>query len=171
MNENKNNVSSAKKGGKFNVLDLLIIVVVLFVLAIATVITIPKIQKSVEIGEKVVITYTVVFEGVDDKFYDKIKEKQTAFDVESNRALGKVEQSEVEPYSEYVLAEGTVTKQEIADKGKNVIVTITANAVYNEGSGYTVDGYRIAIGKEMELRFADFTGVAYCTGISASNNG
>jgi hypothetical protein len=180
MNENKNNVGSAKKSGKFNVLDFLIIVVVLFVLASAIVITIPKIQESVEIGEKVIINYTVVFEGVNDRVYDKIKGNQMAMDAQSNRALGTVEQSEVAPYSEYVLvretnAEGetvyTAVKQEIAEKGKNVTVTITANAVYNEGSGYTVDGYRIAVGKEMDIRFADFTGTAYCTGVTVINEG
>ena len=180
MNDNKNNVSPIKKGGKFNVLDLLIIIVVLFALAIAIIITIPKIQKSVEIGEKVEITYTVVFEGVNDRVYDKIKANQKAVEALSNRSLGTVKQTEIEPYSEYVIVQGTdgngetvytAVKQEIAEKGKNIAVTITADAVYNEGSGYTVEGYRIAVGKQIEIRFADFTGTAYCTSVTVINEG
>ena len=90
MNENKSNVGSTKKSGKFNVLDFLIIIVVLFVVAISVIITIPKIQESVEIGEKVVIIYTVKFEGVNDRVYDKIKLSQIVTDAEKSRSLGTV---------------------------------------------------------------------------------
>ena len=41
---------------------------------------------------------------------------------------------------------------------------------FTEGIGYNVDGYRIAIGKEMKLRFPDYTDIGYCTGITVFND-
>lgn len=174
--DEKKQVLNKKRNGSFNVLDFLIIVVVLFVIAVAVMLTIPKIRQTVQAGEKVTILYTVVFENVDENVYNKIKLDQTVIESNSGSLIGTVsEPPESEPSYEYVLKTDASGNREVvkkqSDNGeKNIIVTITTEAVYNEGTGFTVEGYRIAVGKQMDLRFADFIGTGYCDGISVMGN-
>ena len=179
MEENKNknkNKKKDRKGLKFNILDLIIIIAVLFVAVIAVLFTIPKVQDKVGAGEKIRISYTVVFENIDELVFDQISKGQTVTSVENGVLLGTVSESpEAEPAYTYVLVTGesgenTVKKQEDPSGKRNITVTVEADAVYSEGKGYTIDGYRIAVGKEFNLRFPNYTDTGYCTGITVIGN-
>ena len=53
---------------------------------------------------------------------------------------------------------------------KNIVVTVTAKAIYTDGSGYSVNGDRIAVGNSYNISFPDFSGSAYCIEVSATAN-
>lgn len=169
MEENKKRKD--KRKGRFNVLDLIIIIVLIFAISIALILTIPKIRDRVQAGEKVRISYTVVFYNVDSSVFDQIASGQTLTDIVGGKILGMVsEPPETELSYSYVIetnenGDNVLKKQEDSMGKRNIIVTVEADARYSEGEGYTVDGYRIAVGKEMQIRFPNYTDTGYCTGI------
>lgn len=173
MEENK----KIKRGAKsFNVLDAVIIVALLFVITAIVMMIIPNFNISTINGEAVRITYTVVFKNVDESVYDRINASENVVDQNSGAVLGVVAQApESELSYEFVRAEengAVVVKREHSDGlGMDVTVEISATAIYKEGVGFTVDGYRIASGKEMSLRFADFSGTGYCESVTVVGSG
>ena len=176
MEENKK--QSLRKVGRtsFNVLDVIIIIAVLFVIAAIVVAVIPQFNISAINGEAVRITYTVIFKNVDESVYDKINANENVTETVTGALVGVVaEAPELELSYEYVVTDengNDVAKKNYSDGlGMDVTVTITANAIYKEGIGYTVDGYRIAAGKEMSLRFSDFSCVGYCESLSVVGEG
>lgn len=172
MEENK--VKAKKYGfvGRFNVLDFIIITTVVLLVAVCIVLTVPKFQKMFLSDDTVQITYTVVFENVDESVYDLITLDQAVVDAVNGSSLGIVALTpETVSHYEFVLdqsSEGDPIAKKVAidSLGQNVTVTIRATARYNEGTGYTVDGCRIATGAEMHLRFPNFVGTGYCNGVS-----
>jgi hypothetical protein len=44
----------------------------------------------------------------------------------------------------------------------NLLVTISTTANYAEGSGYSVNATRIAVGEKLALRFPDYVAEGYC---------
>ena len=105
--------------------------------------------------------------------FDKISNGQIVTESEDGISLGYVLGApESEPAYSYVLPEGYSIENPVVEKTddvlgrKNITVTVEAEAVYSEGSGYTVDGYRIAVGKEMNLRFPDYTAIGCCTDLT-----
>ena len=144
-----------------------------FVAVVAVMMTVPKIQDRAEAGEKIRISYTVVFYNVDEAVFDKISSGQNVTEAEDGISLGYVfGVPSSEPSYSYVLPEGVDAENAVVEKSedalgrKNITVTVEAEAVYSEGSGYTVDGYRIAVGKEMNLRFPNYTAIGYCTDLT-----
>ncbi len=172
MEENKIKTAGSARPRRLNVLDVVIIVTTVLLVAIAIVWSTPRLQALFASNDTVQITYTVVFENVDESVYDRIMLDQTVIDAEGGRVLGSVALTpESVSYYDFVLekdADGNdiLKKQAHDELGKNVTVTIRANAEYSEGKGYTVDGYRIAIGADMQLRFPGFSGTGRCNGIS-----
>jgi len=170
------NKKKEKKGLKFNVLDLIIIITVIFVAVVAVLYTVPQFHNRVSSGEKIRISYTVVFENVDESVFDQIAKGQTVTNADNGIALGTVSESpEAEPAYTYVLVTGesganTVKKQEDPSGKRNITVTVEADAVYAEGKGYAVDGCRIAVGKEFNIRFPNYTDTGYCTEITVIGN-
>ena len=167
MEENKKSLATKKGRMGFNVLDAIIIVAALFALTSIVMMVIPNFNISAINGEAVRITYTVVFKNVDENVYDRINANENVIDAHSGAVIGVVAQApESELSYEFVIVEengNKVVKSNNSDGlGMDITVEISATAIYKEGSGFTVDGYRIASGKEMELRFADFSGVGYC---------
>ena len=168
MEENKNN--NLKKVGRLNILDIIIIVFLVFAISIAVIFTVPKFRTAVQSTKKATIQYTVVFYNVDEAVYDKIAVGVSVTDNVNGISLGIVEDTpETTIACKYVPVlkdqESQVYEAQKRDDelGRhNVTVTIVATASYSEGTGYTVNGYGISIGKEMELRFPDFCAVGYC---------
>ena len=170
MEENKKRPAKKLSRANFNVLDAVIIVGVLFILTAVVMMIIPRFNLSAINGKEVRITYTVVLENVDESVYYKINANENVTEIGSGALIGIVsEPPESELSYEFIITEengSEVAKKNHSDGlGMNVTVNIVATAVYKEGVGFTVDGYRIASGKEMNLRFADFSGVGYCESI------
>ncbi len=176
MDDNRKRKKTVNGLKKFNVLDIIIIVAVIFVATVALLLTVPKIHDSAKSGETVRISYTVTFYNVDETVFDKISNGQLVTDIEDGITLGVVSGSpEAESSYDYVLVtddsgNNTVKKQEDAFGKRNITVTVEADAVYSEGKGYSVDGYRVAVGKEMQMRFPNYTDVGYCTGFTVLGN-
>ncbi len=172
MEENKIKTERPAASRRLNVLDVVIIVTAVMLVAVAIIWSAPHVREFFSDSDMIQITYTVVFENVDETVYDRIMLDQTVIDAQSGRVLGSVALiPESVSYYSFVLGvdeDGNdVAKKQPHDAlGKNVTVTIRANANYAEGEGYTVDGYRIAVGAEMELRFPGFSGTGYCNEIS-----
>ncbi len=172
MEDNKIKTTKSTGSKRLNVLDVVIIVTAVMLITVAVVWSVPRLQEFFSASDTIQITYTVVFENVDEAVYDRIMLDQTVIDAESGRILGYVALTP-ESVSHYDFVLGTDAEEnEIAKKqphdelGKNVTVTIRANATYEEGKGYTVDGYRIATGAAMELRFPGFSGTGYCNSVA-----
>ena len=180
MEENKRRKNIGKDIKKFNVLDVIIIVAVAFVATIALMLTIPKIQHRAKADEKTRISYSVTFYDVDANIVEQlsISNGQTVTDAVSGIALGKVDgDKQIEEAYCYALnpvadenGNYTVVKQKDVLGKTNITVTIEADAVYSEGKGYEIDGYRIAIGKEMQMRFPNYMGTGVCTGFEILAN-
>ena len=177
MEENK--VKAKKHGsiGRFKVLDFIIIATVVLLVAVCVVLTVPKFQKMFLSDDTVQITYTVVFENVDESVYDLITLDQAVVNALDGSSLGTVALTpETVSYYEFILdksSDGDYVAKKVAldSLGQNVTVTIRATARYNEGTGYTVDGCRIATGAELQLRFPNFVGTGYCNGVSVIDLG
>ncbi len=168
MEENKTN-----KLGRLNVLDIIIIVFLIFAISLAVIFTVPKFRTAVQSENKATIQYTVVFYNVDETVYDKIEVGVNVTDNIGGISLGIVDDTpESEISYKYVLSfdeeSNTYEAQKKDDElgRRNVTVTVVATASYSEGKGYTVNGYGISVGKEMSLRFPDFSAVGYCNSLT-----
>ena len=53
---------------------------------------------------------------------------------------------------------------------KNLVVTVTATAIYTDGEGYSVGGERIAVGHKYNVSFPGFSGSAYCIELTTASN-
>ena len=161
-----------RKSRGFNFIDLLLILIVIAVILVAINIVSPMsfIDKLKAEGTHT-IQYTVEFIGVDEEFVETIKENDIVVDSVSKSNLGSVTVADyntrysVLEYSESAQA-GVLT--EYKDK-YNVTVTITAEAIYKEGYGYSVNDRRIAVGEKMALRFPSYVGEGHCISFSVDS--
>lgn len=164
-------VQKKKKEGRFNVIDFLIVLLILL-LIISIVYMFSPISwvKRLISEETTNIYYTVEFQGVNEEFLDKISENQSVVNAVSKNAIGTV--TAVDYYSKYTelqlveLEEGDVGILAEYPNRYNVTVTVYASAEYAEGTGYSVNGQRIAVGEKLSLRFPDFSGEGYCIGLN-----
>jgi hypothetical protein len=93
-----------------------------------------------------------------------IKEQDSVLNAVTKNNIGVVSAVDANtPYS--VLDEHSGIFVEYDDR-VNVLITITAEASYNEGEGYAVGEHRIAVGERMALRLPDFSGEGFCIGLS-----
>jgi len=187
MNNSNNTTSSTtssnRRTAKFNFVDLaLIVVAALLIGALIYVFSPISTIKNWVNRETKNIRYIVEFTNVDEAFIDKIKDGDMVVDSVSKSALGSVtgevdyntkysvlQAKKVEPTEE----EGGVPSDpeykgvlvEYPDK-YNVRVTVSASAKYFEGTGYTVDSKRIAVGEKMYLKFPNFIGEGYCIDVT-----
>jgi len=63
-----------------------------------------------------------------------------------------------------LVEDGKAVMAVVPDK-KNILITIEADAYYNTDEGYTVNNYRIAVEKEMNVRFPYYTGTVQCLSV------
>ena len=176
--ENNSAISKKKRSGRFNLIDFIIVVIILLVIATVIYVFAPFqwIQKMVK-SETQMIQYTVEITGVDEAFIDKINENDLVVDAVSKNSLGTVSQ-DVDYHTKYSELSYKIDKDETtgADLATgvlveypdryNLIVTITATADYVQGTGYSVNGCRIAVGEKMALRFPDYSCEGFCIGLT-----
>lgn len=154
------------KNGRFNLIDLILVVLVLLVIAILFQVFSPfSLIKKLSSNQTREIQYTVEFSGVDAEFINRIKEEDLVINSVSKNNMGKVVTVSYYPYSEfhYVETENEGHGELLEHPNKsNLIVTISATANYVEGSGYSVNSTRIAVGEKLALRFPDYVAEGYC---------
>ena len=115
-------------------------------------------------GTEITLEYTVRIENVEGAFADKIGMGDEVVDASVKTSLGYVSSVEndvphAEPY--YNSDEDIVVMKEYPDR-YDLVVTVTATAVYTEGMGYTVNGRRVAVGSHFYLMFPDYLGEGNC---------
>ena len=160
------NKKEKKKNGRFNLVDFILVVLVVLVIAILIQVFSPiSLVKKLSSNQTREIQYTVEFSGVDADFINRIKEDDLVIDSVSKNNMGKVVVVSNEPYSEFLYIESLnpdeLIPKEHPDKF-NLLVTISVTANYMEGSGYSVNSTRIAIGEKLALRFPDYVAEGYC---------
>jgi len=161
MEEKTGMFKAAKKRGGFNAVDLLI---VLAVVGIIVVFVASFFVSEKEEGVPVEIEYTLLIEGVDEAFADKIQVGDKAFDVSQQILLGRVssvENSERYAVYEYDDESETIAVREYPDK-YNVRVVLSSEAVFVDEEGYRVNGKRISVGGNLEVRFPEYAAYGYC---------
>jgi len=154
------------KNGRFNLIDLILVVLFLLVIAILIQGFSPfSLIKKLASDQAKEIQYTVEFSGVDSEFINRIKEEDLVINSVSKNNMGKVITVSYNPYTEiqHVETENGVESilSEHPDKF-NLHVTISATANYAQGSGYSVNATRIAVGEKLALRFPDYIAEGYC---------
>ena len=166
---NANNIplkNNKKTKRKFNFIDFLILLLILTVLVVAvfTIASWSSIEKLLT-SSQVSLQYTVELRGVDAEFINNIKTGDTVTDSVSKTELGSVTRVDIEKHSilDYKEENGVYTGvPAYYDDKYDITVYISSNAEYLSGTGYTINGTRIAIGEILNLRFPNFSSSAYC---------
>ncbi len=179
MNNNisptQNNIPTPnKKKRRFNFIDFLIILLILSFIALLIYSFSPFSRLSELLNtETVELTYVVELRNVDTDFIDFVEVNDNVINANTKSSLGTVYQID--------RVQSTVLGYEINDAGRpygvlvpvdnkyDITLYITASAKYEEGVGYTIDGCRIAVGEELNLRFPNFAHNAYCVALDTQS--
>lgn len=171
-NSQNNTLTQKKHKRKFNFIDFLVLLVVLAIVGILIYVFSPWAHlEKLWTNNKIDLTYYVEIKDVDIDFVDNIKSGNQIINSTNKNALGSVleisKREKAYVYDYVVDEEGNVTcvRSEQPDK-YNITIKVLANAEYEEGIGYTVNGTRIAIGEPLDIRFPQFTCSGYCTQMS-----
>jgi hypothetical protein len=159
---------------KLNILDIVILLIAAFFVLLLVMFFFPKTADAI-VGDKTYdITYTVVFSGIDYDIAEEIVDNLQVVDTETGAVIGSVAGAPTsETYYQMEIRHNlagmpVLEKVEYSDK-INLTVDITAKAEYSEGKGYTVNGSRIACGREYGLRISSaYEGKAVCAIITVN---
>ena len=173
MNESNNSTQQIKKRSrkKFNIIDFLLIVVILLITASIVYLFLPSSWvKNITADKTVQIRYVVEVKCVDEQYKDNITASQLVQDSVSKSEIGYVEAVEDNPYEElkYNLEQETDNGIGILSQidGKyDLTITITADAHYKAGEGYTINGTRIAVGEKLYTKFPNYSCEAFCIAV------
>lgn len=177
MNESNNSTQQTKKRSrkKFNVIDFLLIVVILLITAGLVYLFLPSsLVKNITADKTVQIRYVVEVKDVDEQYINNIAASQLVQDSVSKSEIGYVEVNpESAPHYELkydLLEENDGSNSAIGMLSKvdgkyDLIITITADAHYKEGEGYTVNGTRIAVGEKIYTKFPNYSCEAFCIAV------
>ena len=118
------------------------------------------------------VTYTVELAGVRRDAVSALRVGDVVTDKETGAVIGTVTAINARAYSVYtdvpsevkdpVLDSYVVTKTEYPEDFNTVEVTISVEADYTAGIGYSVGDCRIAVGRAYELYFPAYAGQATC---------
>ena len=176
-NVKKSRAPKKMRTWRFNVLDAIILTLIVLIIVGAVAVLLPTTTQLLTGSDSVNITYTVVFNKVDETLAANIADGQNVTDRESGRLLGTVVGTpSIESYWEFVLKEDGngsyfLEREQYPDIGKvNIAVTFTAEAKYSDGVGYTVNGVRIATDREYSMLFPEFEGIGSCSMVTVTQN-
>lgn len=160
-----------KRSGRFNFIDFLLIMIILAVIAVALIYLVPGLSERIGSSGETEITYVLEFRGIDADFIANIQNGDGVYSASKNFNIGTVKSVATDSYTSLVYDSeedcGVLVEHPSL---KTLIVTVKATAVYDIGDGYTVNGERIAVGREYYVRTPDFTGTAYCIEVETSIN-
>lgn len=116
------------------------------------------------------ITYTVEIAGVDQTSLAALEKDDTVTDRKTGAVIGTVVDFSVRPYEVWTdTAEGeSVGKITYPEESglKTVTVTLTVDASYLAGVGYTVGDTRIAVDRTLELAFRNYAATGVCISLN-----
>lgn len=167
-NSQNNTTSQRKPKRKFNFIDFLVFLVVIAIVGILVYVFSPWAHlEKLWVNNKIELAYYVEVKDVDINFVDNIKKGDQVINSITKNSLGSVVETSIEKayvYDYVEDAQGGITCVRSEQPNKfNVTIKILANAEYEEGVGYSVNGSRIAIGEPLDIRLPKFTCSGYCT--------
>ena len=171
----KNVVAGGGRKRKFNIVDFFLLLILAAVVAAVVLYFIPGAFNRLTATDETEITFVLEFRGVDEDFAANISVGDAVYDSSRNYLLGSVsEMVDVNIHTQFVYnvgKDGKVTSGMKEVPGLvDLQVTVTANAIYNYGSGYSVNGERIAVGRAYDISFPNFNGSAYCIELNSEAN-
>ncbi len=171
---NENNIQTSKnrerKRRKFNLIDFLLILIILAAIAALVYVFLPfSAIKNITSDTSRNIQYVIEIQGVDEEFLENISENNIVLDSVSKSNIGTVIAVDYSTqHTRFELQEnddGNIGVLSPVTGKYNVIVTISANAYFSEGNGYTVNGTRIAVGEKINARFPSYVCESYCISV------
>lgn len=174
--EKERKKSKTDKKKTLNVVDIVLLLLTLTVLAILVFFFASSGRWDMSAGKSVRIEYTVEIPGITQEMAAKIRVNDQVFDGENQHVIGSVINTEIDDCVEYIYNpnSGRIEPVAYVDEGsylsvrKTVLVTVSAEAKYAQGKGYTVNGYRIAVNQDMTLCLPEYTGAGRCISITVS---
>jgi cytoskeletal protein RodZ len=196
MNQDKNDTKKKKKGavapegerrsmpkkersrrGLFLIADVVLLAVIVAAIFFMVSLLTPFSLFDNNKDEARTVTYTVEFKGVEKDAFASLRKGDTVVDKATGAVVGVVTDLEPRKYVVYTdvptaekdetLDSHVVTRTEYPEEFTTVSVTVTVTADYAEGVGYSVDGCRIAVGREYELNFPGCAGKGVCVEFKA----
>ena len=162
----------AGKRRRFNGVDAILILIILLVAAVLIGIFAPTSILNFFEGTEVNLEYTIEIQNVPTELAEGLSSGgYSLIDADGRYVLGNVVLVDAgTPYKVLSYNEDTGNALLTEYPGRcNVQITVSAKAIYTEGSGYTVNGRRIAVGEEIAVRCAGITGIGSCISMTQSN--
>lgn len=148
---------------RLNFIDIIIILVILAATALLAYIFLSSDINLFDGNKKVVVEYKVEIRNVREEFRDYITISDHATDTVTQYSLGEVVDVEYTPtqYTGVNRATGELVFSDYPER-INIIVTIRSEASA-DGADYSLNGYKIAVGKQIALRTPNYINEGYCT--------
>lgn len=170
----KRNVQRARKGNGLNLFDLFVIFVVLVIVALLILgVRVTDLFGSRTVGRACRVEYQICFSAVDDSFANAIAKGDGLYDADTKSGMGVVLAVEASPSKAPIVSSSTEdqTGELIILPGRvDITVTVVVDALYVEGTGYTVNGRAIRIGSAYTLRFPGYVGNGVCIHLTEVGN-
>jgi hypothetical protein len=170
----KRNVQRARKGNGLNLFALFVIFVVLVIVALLILgVRVTDLFGSRTVGRACRVEYQICFSAVDDSFANAIAKGDGLYDADTKSGMGVVLAVEASPSKAPIVsssAEDQTGELIILPGRVDVTVTIVVDALYVEGTGYTVNGRAIRIGSAYTLRFPGYVGNGVCIHLTEVGN-
>lgn len=172
----KRNVQRARKGNGLNLFDLFVIFVVLVIVVLLILgVRVTDLFGSRTVGRACRLEYQVCFSSVDDSFASAIAKGNGLYDADTKSGMGTVSAVEATPSKALTLIASSSTEDKTGEliilPGRvDITVTVVVDALYVEGTGYTVNGRAIRIGSAYTLRFPGYVGNGVCINLTEVGN-
>jgi hypothetical protein len=170
----KRNVQRARKGNGLNLFDLFVIFVVLVIVALLILgVRVTDLFGSRTVGRACRVEYQICFSAVDDSFANAIAKGDGLYDADTKSGMGVVLAVEASPSKAPIVSSSTEdqTGELVTLPGRvDITVTVVVDALYVEGTGYTVNGRAIRIGSAYTLRFPGYVGNGVCIYLTEVGN-
>jgi hypothetical protein len=148
-----------KTGLSIGILDLLILTLLAAGIFFALQLSVPAAGAA---GVQDNITFVVEMTKKEEAFVNSVKAGEKLYENLKGIYLGQVVEVKVEPYKAISPDLDTATYKQAAVSGLyNVYLTVKASAVSSGGS-IMVNGYEVAVGKEMFVRTRSVASPGYC---------
>ncbi len=156
---------------RFNIIDVLLItVIVVSALAIAFLVYNNRQDNTESSLKKVKIMYTLEDEAIDDILRGKVDIGNKVFTSDGSSQIGEVvdvEYSDAE-YNGFD-SEKNQSFTSVLPGHLDMRIVISANATVDNDGVYYVNGIRLNMGAELDVRFPFYTGNTVCVSVSEVN--
>ena len=169
-NKSEHKRLKADKKRNFNTVDVILSLMILCFVVVVVFLFASNTDFNWRGKQEVKLEYTVEISGISQEMAAGIQIGDQVLDGENNYLIGTVSNTEIDDCVEYVYneASGRIEAVAYTDEGstssvrKNLLVTITADAQYAQGKGYTVNGYHVTVNRAMQLCFPGYSGEGQC---------